>query len=91
MSYLYSRTPWPRGSVRGYICEGLGFFILNKNRHEEHKRHAIIFMCDKKCQSPFLDRDDGIRQRPPSQFQKQTHGLFFIRVLSEKKHFELRT
>ena len=26
-----------------------------------------------------MDRDDGIRQQPPAQFQKQTHGLFFIR------------
>ena len=27
------------------------FYILNKNRHEEHKGHAMIFMCDKKCQT----------------------------------------
>ena len=46
----------------------------------------MIFMCDKKVSKPpFVDRDDGIRQQPPSQFQKQTHGLFFIRVLSENK------
>ena len=32
-----------------------------------------------------MGRDDDIRQQPPSQFQKQTHGLFFIRVLSENK------
>ena len=39
----------------------------------------------KSVKPPFLDRDDGIRQQPPSQFQKQTHGLFFIRVMSENK------
>ena len=39
----------------------------------------------KSVKPPFLDRDDGIRQQPPSQLQKQTHGLFFIRVLSENK------
>ena len=33
----------------------------------------------------FLDREDGIIQQPPSQFQKEIHGLFFIRVLSENK------
>ena len=53
----------------------------------------MIFMCDKSVKPPFLDRDDGTRQQPPSQFQKQTHGLFFIRVLSENKKnpFGLRT
>ena len=25
MSFKYSKPPWPRGSVRGYTCEGLGF------------------------------------------------------------------
>ena len=45
----------------------------------------MIFMCDKKCQTAILDRDDGIRQQPPSQFQKQTNGLFCIRVLAENK------
>ena len=30
------------------------FFILNKNRHEEHKGHAMIFMCDKKCQTAIF-------------------------------------
>ena len=39
----------------------------------------------KSVKTPFLDRDDGIRQQPPSQFQKQTNGLFCIRVLSENK------
>ena len=32
----------------------------------------MIFMCDKKCQTANSDRDDEIRQQPPSQFQKQT-------------------
>ena len=31
----------------------LRFFIL-KNRHEEHKGHAMIFMCDKKCQTAIF-------------------------------------
>ena len=32
----------------------------------------MIFMCvTKSVKPPFLDRDDGIRQQPPSQFQKQ--------------------
>ena len=44
-----------------------------KNRHEEHKEHAMIFMCvTKSVKPPFLDRDDDIRQQPLSQFQKQT-------------------
>ena len=30
------------------------FFFLNKNRHEEHKGHAMIFMCDKKCQTAIF-------------------------------------
>ena len=47
----------------------LRFVLLNKkNRHGEHKGRAMIFMCDKKCQKPFLDRDDSITQQPPSQF-----------------------
>ena len=83
------------GKVSG-SSPGKKKFILvffNKNRHEKHKGHAMIFMCDKKCQTAIFDRDDGIRQQPPSQFQKQTHGLFFIRVLCEnkKKPFGLRT
>ena len=46
----------------------------------------LCFSClTKSVKPPFLDRDDGIRQQPPSQFQKQTHCLFFIRVLSENK------
>ena len=32
------------------------FFILNKNRHEEHKGHAMIFMCDKKCQTVIFEK-----------------------------------
>ena len=68
MSFHYLKTPWPRGSVRGYTCEGPGFeswpvnfFILDflfkkkkKNRHEEHKGNAMIFMCDKKCQTAIF-------------------------------------
>ena len=69
------------------------WFFLHKNRHEEYKGHAMIFMCDKSVKPPFLDRNDGITQQPPSQFQNQTHGLLFIRVLSKnkKKPFGLRT
>ena len=40
---------------------------------------------DKRVKPPFLDRDDDIRQQPPSQFQKLTNGLFCIRVLSENQ------
>ena len=43
----------------------------------------MIFMCvTKSVKPPFLDRDDGIRQQPPSQFQKQTNYLFCIKLLS---------
>ena len=43
-----------------------------------------LFSCvTKSVKPPFLDRD--IRQQPPSQFQKQTNGLFCIRVLSENQ------
>ena len=49
----------------------------------------MIFMCDKRVKSPFLDRDDGIRQQLPTQFQKETNNLFCIKLLSE--NFELRT
>ena len=45
----------------------------------------MIFMCEKKCKTAILDRDDDIRQQPPSQFQKQTNGLFYIRVPSENQ------
>ena len=62
------------------------FFILIKNRHEEHKGHDMILMrVTKIVKPPFLDRDDGIRQQPSSQFQKQTNCLFCIRVLSENQ------
>ena len=50
----------------------------------------MIFMCDKKCQTAILDRGDGIRQQPPSQFQKQTNGLFCIMVLSENQKESFR-
>ena len=35
----------------------LSFFfiiILNKNRHEEHEGHAMIFLCDKKCKNAIF-------------------------------------
>ena len=33
----------------------LSFFLFKKiNRHEEHKGHAMIFMCDKKCQTAIF-------------------------------------
>ena len=53
----------------------------------------MIFMCvTKSVKPPFLDRGDGIRQQPPSQFQKQIHCLFCIQLLSEnKKPFGFRT
>ena len=71
----------------------LDFFILNKkNRHEEHKGHAIILMCvTKSVKPPFLDRDDDIRQQPPSQFQKQTdRGRFVIPDGSEERAILVR-
>ena len=40
------------GSSLGNIF--LSFFILNKKRHEEHKGHAMIFMCDRKCQTAIF-------------------------------------
>ena len=48
-------------------------------------------MCDKKCQTPFLDRGDDIKQQTPSQFQKKTNCLFCIRVLSENQKETFRT
>ena len=30
------------------------FFFFNKNSHEEHKEHAMIFMCDKKCKTAIF-------------------------------------
>ena len=52
----------------------------------------MIFMCvTKSVQSPVLDRDDGIRQQPPSLFQKQTDCLFCIMLLSENKKEPCRT
>ena len=58
----------------------LRFFLFSiKNRHEEHKGHAMIFMCGtKSVKTPFLDRDDDIRQQPPSHFQKQTDKVRFV-------------
>ena len=52
----------------------------------------MIFMCViKSVNPPFLDRVDGIKQQPPSQFQKQTNCLFCIRVLSENQKETFRT
>ena len=52
----------------------------------------MIFMCvTKSVKPPFLDRDDGIRQQPPSQFQKQTNCLLCIRVLYENQKETFRT
>ena len=52
----------------------------------------MIFMCViKSVKPPFLDRGDGIKQQPPSQFQKQTNCLFCIRVLSENQKETFRT
>ena len=54
----------------------------------------MIFMCvTKSVKPPFLDRDDGIRQQPPSQFKKQTNCLFCIKLLLKikKKPFGLCT
>ena len=52
----------------------------------------MIFMCViKSVKPPFLDRDDDIKQKPPSQFQKQTNCLFCIRVLSENQKETFRT
>ena len=52
----------------------------------------MIFMCvTKSVKPPFLDRDDGIRQQPPSQFQKQTNCLFCIKLLSENQKEAFRT
>ena len=50
----------------------LDFFISNKkNRHEEHKGFDMNFMCViKRVEPSFLDRGDGIKQQPPSQFSK---------------------
>ena len=45
----------------------------------------------KKLKPPFWDRDDGIRQQPPSQFQKQTNCLFCIKLLSENQKEAFRT
>ena len=47
-------------------------------------------MCDKKCQTAILDRDNGTRQQPPSQFQKLTNGLFCIKVVSENHKEDFR-
>ena len=82
------------GSSLGKLFFILDFFNLNKKQTRRAQENDIIFMCvTKSVKPPFLDRDDGIRQQPPSQFQKQTNCLFCIKLLSEnqKKPFGLRT
>ena len=52
----------------------------------------MIFMCvTKSVKPPFSDRDDSIRQQPLSQFQKQTNGLFCIKLLSENQKEAFQT
>ena len=52
----------------------------------------MIFMfVTKSVKPPILDRDDGIRQQPPSQFQKQTKRLFCIKFFSENQKEAFRT
>ena len=52
----------------------------------------MIFMfVTKSVKPPFFDRDDGIRQQPTSQFQKQTNCLFCIKLLSENQKEAFRT
>ena len=52
----------------------------------------MIFKCEtKSVKPPVLDRDDGIRQQPPSQFQKQTNCLLCIKLLSENQKEAFRT
>ena len=52
----------------------------------------MIFMCvTKSVKPPFLDRDDGIRQQPSSQFQKQTNCIFCSKLLSENHKEAFRT
>ena len=42
------------GSSLGKLFLSYIFFILYKNRHEEHKGHAMIFMYDKKCKTAIF-------------------------------------
>ena len=52
----------------------------------------MIFMCvTKSVKTPFLDRDDDIRQQPSSQFKKQSNCLFCIKLLSENQKEAFRT
>ena len=52
----------------------------------------MIFICvTKSVKPPFLDRDDGIRQQPPSELQNQTNCLFCIKLLSENQKEAFRT
>ena len=68
------------------------FFIFNKKQARRAQENDMIFRCvTKSVKPPFLDRDDGIRQQPPSQFQKQTNCLFCIKLLSENQKEAFRT
>ena len=70
----------------------LDLFILNEKQARRAQENDMIFMCGtKSVKPPFLDRDDGIRQQPPSQFQKQTNCLFCIELLSENQKEAFRT
>ena len=44
------------GSSLGKLFFILDFFLIlnNKNRHEEHKGHAMISMCVKMCQTAIF-------------------------------------
>ena len=56
-------------------------FTLNKKQAQRTQENDMIFMCvTKSVKPPFLDRDEGIRQQPPSQFKKQTNWLFMFQV-----------
>ena len=106
MSFQYSKTPWPRGSVRDYTSEGLGFeswetffylrlfFILNKKQARRAQENDIIFMCvTKSVKTSFLDRDDGTRQQPPltSKSKQIVYSVLSCFLKIKKKPFGLRT
>ena len=74
------------GSSLGKLFYLRFFFILNKKQARRAQENDMIFMCvTKSVKPPVLDRDNGIRQQPPSQFQKQTNCLFCIKLLSENQ------
>ena len=64
----------------------LRFFYLKQKQERRAQENDLIFMwVTKSFKPPFSDRDDGIRQQPPFQFQKQTNCLFCIKLLSENQ------